>query len=178
MREENEKTLAKCKNEANNTITVLTEQVTKEKKNALEEFERKAKELEEQFKTKNFRLSEALKQVEEREQAWQDEKGDILDEVQRLKAEATKMVKILAMEYEEGEEDLNEDKKRSLSQEVYSLQLVVEMKTGEVKSLREQLIRSSQHLEETQKENEKLGRMIARVEDLEEQLRLKNQLEK
>ena len=178
MREENEKTLAKCKNEANNTITVLTEQVTKEKKNALEEFERKAKELEEQFKTKNFRLSEALKQVEEREQAWQDEKGDILDEVQRLKAEATKMVKILAMEYEEGEEDLNEDKKRSLSQEVYSLQLVVEMKTGEVKSLREQLIRLSQHLEETQKENEKLGRMIARVEDLEEQLRLKNQLEK
>jgi len=178
VREENEKTLAKCKNEANNTITVLTEQVTKEKKNALEEFERKAKELEEQFKTKNFRLSEALKQVEEREQAWQDEKGDILDEVQRLKAEATKMVKILAMEYEEGEEDLNEDKKRSLSQEVYSLQLVVEMKTGEVKNLREQLIRSSQHLEETQKENEKLGRMIARVEDLEEQLRLKNQLEK
>ena len=170
--------LAKCKNEANDTITAFTEEVTKEKKNALEEFERKEKELEEQFKIKNWRLSKALKHVEEREQAWQDEKGDILDEVQRLKAEATKMVKILAMEYEEGEEDLNEDKKRSLSQEVYSLQLVVEMKTGEVKSLREQLIRLSQHLEETQKENEKLGRMIARVEDLEEQLRLKNQLEK
>jgi len=178
VREENEKTLAKCKNEANDTITALTEQVTKEKKNALEEFERKEKELEEQFKTKSCRLNEALKHVKEREQAWQDEKGDILDEVQRLKAEATKMVKILAMEYEEGEEDLNEDKKRSLSQEVYSLQLVVEMKTGEVRSLREQLIRASQHLEETQKENEKLGRMIARVEDLEEQLRLKNQLEK
>merc|ERR1712109_286373 len=103
--------------EENETITALTEQVTKEKKNALEEFERKEKELEEQFKTKSCRLSEALKQVEEREQAWQDEKGDILDEVQRLKAEATKMVKILAMEYEEGEEDLKEDKKISLSQE-------------------------------------------------------------
>merc|ERR1711915_637141 len=73
VREENEKTLAKCKNEANDTITALTEQVTKEKKNALEEFERKEKELEEQFKTKCWRLTEALKHVEEREQAWQDE---------------------------------------------------------------------------------------------------------
>merc|ERR1711915_978344 len=73
VREENEKTLAKCKNEANDTITALTEQVTKEKKNALEEFTRKEKELEEQFKTKCWRLTEALKHVEEREQAWQDE---------------------------------------------------------------------------------------------------------
>ena len=35
------------------------------------------------------------KKTEEREQAWKDEKADILEEVQILKAEATQMVKIL-----------------------------------------------------------------------------------
>ena len=116
------------------------------------------------------------KKTEEREKAWQDEKADILKEVQRLKAEATRMVKILAMEYEE--ENLSEDKKRSLSQEVYSLQLVVEMRTGEVRNFREQLARVTQKLEQEEIVKDKMSKATARMEDLEEQLKIKSQFER
>ena len=116
------------------------------------------------------------KKTEEREQAWQDEKADILEEVQRLKAEVTRMVRILAMEYEL--ENLSEDKKRSLSQEVYSLQLVVEMRTGEGRNLREQLARARQKLEHAEIVKEKLRKSTSRMEDLEEQLKIKTDLER
>merc|ERR1711915_778669 len=110
--------------------------------------------------------------VETREKAWREEKDEVLKEVQRLKAEASKMVKILAMEYEE--EYLSEEKKRSLTQEVYSLQLVVEMRTGETRSLKDQLAMATRKLEDAQEQQEKLRTMTAKVEDLEEQLRQKN----
>ena len=78
--------------------------------------------------------------------SWEKERSEVLNEVQRLKAEATTMVKILATEYEE--ENLSEDKKRSLSQEAYSLQMVIEMRTGEVRNLRDQLARATQQPEQ------------------------------
>jgi hypothetical protein len=137
----------------------LNQQIILERGKVFAEQEENSKHLEEEFKMKNDHLSQSLKQIEVREQAWQDERADVLQEVQRLKAEATQMVKILAMECEE--DNLSEDKKRSLSQEVYSLQLVVEMRTGEVRNLREQLTRATQELDETEttKKKSKGGRL-------------------
>merc|ERR1712117_459610 len=104
--------------------------------------------------------------VETRELEWQQEKEDILQEVQRLKAEASKMIKILAEEYED--ENLSEEKKRSLSAEVYSLQLVVEMRTGEVRSLRDKLAAATQQLDTAAAVKTQLDKAQARIEDLEE----------
>merc|ERR1719402_2095517 len=80
------------------------------------------------------------------------------------------------MEYED--DNCLGNKKRSLSQEVYSLQLVVEMKSGEVRNLREQMAKASQQLEQAERDKEKLRKVTARVEDLEEQLRIKNCFER
>merc|ERR1712198_155542 len=102
--------------------------------------------------------------------------GDILEEVQRLKAEASKMIQILAEEYEE--ENLSEEKKRSLSAEVYSLQLVVEMRTGEVRSLREKLGIVTHQMESQAVTQSQLDKALARIEDLEEQLKVKIQMER
>ena len=142
-----------------------------------------SKHLEDDYRMKEDRLNqslalfeESLKLLEEREQAWEDERSEVLTEVQRLKAEATKMVKILAMEYEE--DNVSEDKKRSLSQEVYSLQLVIDMRTGEVRNLREQLNIATQQQEEAEVNKEKLKKATARVEDLQEQIKMKNKVEK
>jgi len=86
-------------------------------------------------------------------------------------------VKILALEYEE-DDNISEEKKRSLSQEVYSLQLVVEMRTGEVRNMREQMARATQQLEQADIDKQRLKKVTARMEDLEEQLRIKNQFER
>merc|ERR1719367_2473012 len=134
--------------------------------------------MEEEFRMKEARLEQSLAcleesvtMVEKREGEWQQEKEDILAEVQRLKAEASKMVSILAAEYEE--ENLSEEKKRSLSAEVYSLQLVVEMRTAEVKTLRSKLGAMTHQLETAAATQTKLDKAQARVEDLEEQLKQK-----
>jgi cation transport regulator ChaC len=132
--------------------------------------------LEEEFQMKENRFDKSMKEMEEREQTWQDERAEVVKEVQTLKAEATKMVNILAMEYEE--ENISEDKKTSLSQEVYSLQLVVEMRTGEVRNLRDQLARATQQLEQADIDKEKLRKATSRLEDLEEQIKMKNNLER
>ena len=124
-----------------------------------------------EVKERDEKLSDAYREISEREEVWQDEKADVLREVQRLKAEASKMVSILALEYEE--ENLSEEKKRSLSAEVYSLQLVVEMRTGEVRSLREQLASLTHQLEIMEAVKTKLDKANARIEDLQEQLKLK-----
>ena len=136
------------------------------------------KRLEEEFKMKEDRLQQSLAcleqsltMVEKRELEWQEEKADILEEVQRLKAEASKMIQILAEEYEE--ENLSEEKKRSLSAEVYSLQLVVEMRTGEVRSLREKLGIVTHQMESQAVTQSQLDKALARIEDLEEQLKQK-----
>eukprot|EP00092_Neocalanus_flemingeri_P029373 GFUD01031889.1.p1 GENE.GFUD01031889.1~~GFUD01031889.1.p1 ORF type:complete len:723 (-),score=209.01 GFUD01031889.1:189-2357(-) len=172
-----------AKNSANETISQLNKQIVLERAKMFAEHQENSKNLEEEFRMKEDRLNqslalfeESLNLIEKREQAWQDERADVLKEVQRLKEEATRMVKILAMEYEE--ENLSEDKKRSLSQEVYSLQLVVEMRTGEVRNLRDQLARATQELEQAEIVKKKLGKSTSRIEDLEEQIKIKNTLEK
>ena len=131
---DNEGLILVTKSAANETITKLNQQILLERANMIAEQQENFKNLEVEYKMKEDRLYETMHQIQERDQAWQEEKADVLKEVQRLKAEATRMVKILAMEYEE--ENLSEDKKISLSQEVYSLQLVVEMRSGEGRNLR------------------------------------------
>ena len=69
-------------------------------------------------------------------------------------------------------------KRRSLSQEVYSLQLVVEMRTGEVRNLRDQLARATEQLDQAEIVKENLENAITKMEDLEEQVKMKNNLEK
>jgi hypothetical protein len=171
----NEGIISKMKQKANDTTEKLKQQIILERGKMTLERQIKEKHLEKVFKIKSQKLDDAQKKIEERDQAWHDEKAEVLKEVQRLKAEATRMVKILAMEYEE--ENLSEDKKRSLSQEVYSLQLVVEMRTGEVRNLREHLVRATQKLEQAEIVKEKLRKATARMEDLEEQLKIKTDLE-
>ena len=99
----------------------------------------------------------------------------VVKKAKLMKAEAGKMVSILAAEYEE--ENLSEEKKRSLSAEVYSLQLVVDMRTGEVRNLRDQLATLTHQLEVMQDVQTKLDKANNRIEDLEEQLKLKVQSE-
>ena len=111
---ENEEVISKIKQEANDTTSKLNQQIILERGKMILEQQEKAKHLEEVFIMKSQRLDEDWGEMEAREQAWQDEKADILKEVQRLKAEATRMVKMLAMEYEE--ENISEDRKRSLNQ--------------------------------------------------------------
>jgi len=175
-----EKANIKARNEANETICKLNKQIVHERAKMFAEHQENNKNLEEEFKMKEERLNnsfnllnQSLTLLEEREQAWQSEKSEVLREVQRLREEATKMAKIVALEYE-AEEKMNETQKRGLSQEVLSLQLIVEMKTKEVRDLREQMLRASQQLDQAEINKEHLKKAFARVEDLEEQLRIKN----
>jgi len=176
QRNEHEDAISRTTSKANESIIKINQQIVLERAKLIAEQQEKGNQLEEQYKQKELKLNESVNQIEERNQTWQDEKTDILKEVQRLKAEATKMVKILAMEYEE--DNLSEEKKRSLSQDVYSLQLVVEMRTGEVRNLREQLNKAVQQLEEVDVTKEKLEMATARIEDLKEQLKLKDEIER
>lgn len=121
-------------------------------------------------------MNQWVGEVQERETAWQEERQEVLQEVQRLKAEAGKMVAILAMEAEE--ENLSEEKKLSLGQEVYSLQLVVEMRTAEVRTLRQKLAQAEQQLDELEETKSKLQKATARLDDLQAQVNAKDRLEK
>ena len=161
---------------ANEAITKLNLEIATEKSKLAAEHQAVVASLTHDLKEKEEKIEKAFIEVEQREQAWQEEKDDILGEIQRLKAEASKMVAILAAEYEE--ENLSEEKKRSLSAEVYSLQLVVEMRTGEVKTLRSKLGAMTHQLETAAATQTKLDKAQARVEDLEEQLRVKKQFER
>jgi len=173
---ENQEAIQKARIETDETIRKLNQQITSEKQKLFVEQQENAKNLEEEFKMKEERLNESLKQIQERDQAWQDERADILEEVQRLKAEATKMVKILAMEYEE--DNLSEERKDILSQEVYSLQMVVEMRTKEVKSLRQQLSKVTKELVESEALQTELKSETEKMEDLERQIKTKDNFER
>jgi len=173
---ENHEAIQKARTETDETIRKLNQQIASEKQKLFVEQQENAKNLEEEFKMKEERLNESLKQIQERDQAWQDERADILEEVQRLKAEATKMVKILAMEYEE--DNLSEERKDILSQEVYSLQMVVEMRTKEVKSLRQQLDKVTKELTESEVIQEELKNKTEKMEDLEYQIKNKDTFER
>jgi len=170
----------KARNEANETISKLNKQIVHERAKMFAEHQENNKNLEEEFKMKEERLNnsfnllnQSLTLLEEREQAWQTEKSEVLKEVKRLREEATKMAKIVAMEFE-AEDKLNEKQKKGLTQEVFSLQLIVEMKTKEVRDLKEQMVRTMQQLEHAEMNKENLKKALARVEDLEEQLRIRN----
>ena len=166
----------KVTNDANESITRLTAQLEREKSRIVTEHEKSIGEVRSQLKERDEKLSEAFREISEREENWQEEKADVLREVQRLKAEASKMVQVLALEYEE--ENMSEEKKRSLSAEVYSLQLVVEMRTGEVRSLRDQLASLTHQLDLMEGVQVKLDKANARIEDLQEQVRTKDRVEK
>merc|ERR1711970_1267668 len=161
----------------NDKITRLNQQIVVERAKMISEQQEISKNLEAEYRIKEEGLNDSIQEIENREKVWQDERADILKEVQRLKAEATRMVKILALEYEE-DDNISEEKKRSLSQEVYSLQLAVEMRTGEVRNMREQMARATQQLEQAEIDKQRLKKVTARMEDLEEQLRIKNQFER
>ena len=172
-----------CKNSANQTISQLNKQIVTERAKMFAEQQEIKKRLEEEFSMKETRLQQSISALqdslairEKREEAWEEEKAEVVLEVQRLKAEASKMVSLLALEYEE--ENLSEEKKRSLSAEVYSLQLVVDMRTGEVRNLRDQLATLTHHLEIMRDVQTKLDKANNRIEDLEEQVRTKDRLEK
>ena len=171
------------KNSANQTISELNKQIVTERAKMFAEQQEVKKRLEEEFNMKETRLQQSLSALqdslailEKREKAWEEEKAEVVLEVGRLKAEASKMVNLLAMEYEE--ENLSEEKKRSLSAEVYSLQLVVDMRTGEVMNLRDQLASLTHQLEVMQDVQTKLDKANNRIEDLEEQVRTKDRVEK
>ena len=175
-RAESQQTVMKMTNEANESITRLTEKLEAEKAEIIQEQQRTVEELRRELSGREEKLKEAYRGISEREKAWEEEKAEVVLEVGRLKAEASKMVSLLALEYEE--ENLSEEKKRSLSAEVYSLQLVVDMRTGEVRSLRDQLASLTHHLEIMQDVQTKLDKANNRIEDLEEQVRTKDRLEK
>jgi len=177
-----EKAKAKAKQEANETVCQLNKQIILERAKMFAEHQENSKNLEEEFRMKEDRLNkslnllnQSLNLIEEREQAWQDERREVLKEVQRLNEEASRMAKMLAMEY--TEDNLSKGKRTSLSQEISSLQLVVEMRTGEVKTLREQLARKNQEQEQAEIVKEKLRNATLRMEDLEEQIKIKNRKE-
>ena len=174
-RAENQQTVMKITNEANESISRLTDQLEAEKARILQEQQQTVERLRRELSEREEKLAEAYQGISQREEAWEEEKAEVVLEVQRLKAEASKMVSLLALEYEE--ENLSEEKKRSLSAEVYSLQLVVDMRTGEVRNLRDQLATLTHHLEIMRDVQTKLDKANNRIEDLEEQLKLKVQSE-
>merc|ERR1719220_466452 len=157
--------MMEAKNKANRTISELNREVVAERGK-----------MEEEWRRKEEQLQNSLLEVEGREQQWQEERAEGLAEVQRLKAEAARMVAILAMETEE--ENLSEEKKLSLGQEVYSLQLVVAMRTGEVRNLRQQLAVANQQLECMDSLRGQLEKANARLDDLQAQVLNKNAIEK
>ena len=152
-------------------IAQLRNQYSAEIEKLLRDQEEHSRNLEEEAFLKEKRLKDLCDQVEIRDKAWREEKEEIIKEVRTLKSEAGQMVSLLAAEYQEENE--SEDRKISLSQEVYSLQLVVEMRNSEVKNLREQLAKLTHQMEQAQLVKQELAKANARVEDLEEQLRIK-----
>jgi len=170
-KKEMEEALLEANNVARETINKLNRDDKEEKEKMKEKQTLELNKITSELNDKDKQMKEAFEEIEQREQAWQDEREDIISEVQRLKAEASKMIQILAEEYEE--ENLSEEKKRSLSAEVYSLQLVVEMRTGEVRSLREKLGIVTHQMESQAVTQSQLDKALARIEDLEEQLKQK-----
>merc|ERR1719403_577033 len=171
-----ETAMMEAKNEANRTISELNKEVVAERGKLVADQQALSSKLEEEWIMKEEKLQKSLCEVEGRERQWQEERAEVLAEVQRLKAEASRMVAILAMEAEE--ENLSEEKKLSLGQEVYSLQLVVDMRTGEVRSLRQQLAVANQQLEGMDSLKSQLEKANARLDDLQAQVMNKNAIEK
>jgi len=173
---ENEIALSQAKISTEETIKMLNEQFEMEKEDLSNKQNELINKLQNEYKEKEEKLQQSFTEIEERDKAWQEERAEILKEIQRLKEEATKIMKILAMEFEE--EFLTEERKNILGQEVNSLQLVVEMRTQEVKSLKEQLEKASQELEASERIRERLKFESEKVQKLENQLEQKSTFER
>jgi len=180
LKESQQKSLEQAVNEAkkkaNETICHMNQKFLQEKDGINFMLQQEKENFEILMARKNAEIEMSFHEIEERNKVWQEEKEEIIKEVQTLKLEAAQMVSLLASEYQE--ENDNEERKISLGQEVYSLQLVVEMRNSEVKSLREQLARMTHQLEQSEIVKKELKNANARVEDLEEQLKIKTQHEK
>ena len=85
------------KNKANEDICHLNEQMVLERGKMLTEQQNNVKHLETEFKIKEARLDKSILDVEAREKSWQEEKATVIEEVQVLKAEATRMVNKLGL---------------------------------------------------------------------------------
>ena len=154
-----------------------------ERAKMMSEHQENSKRLEEEFQMKEDRLNrslnllnQSLNLIEEREQAWHTEKSFVVQEVEKLKKENTRLIMLL--ERNDNEDNLSDDKKKSLSQEVSSLNVVIEMRTEEIKRLKEQLAVATEKLVEFNTIKESQAKCMAKVEDLEEQLAIKNRKEK
>jgi len=137
---------------------------------------KKESDLESQMTAIRREHAKAIDSYVARDQAWQLEKEDVLSEIQRLKQEAKRFIAILSQESDD--ETLSPTKRQSLTREVESLQLVVEMRTNELHQLRDERDRHLQQLEEFDSVKSNLVKMSARVEDLQAQLAEKTKLER
>ena len=63
---------------ANETITKLNQQVSLERAKMIAEQQENFKNLEVEYKMKEDRLYETMHQIQERDQAWQEDKADVL----------------------------------------------------------------------------------------------------
>jgi len=175
-RNELEMNVLNIQNDANEMILQLNNEMSVERNKLKNIHLDKTKILEDKYKLNENKLNDSLQSVKEREDIWEKEKTEILEEVQNLKSEALQMVTQLALEYEE--ESTGPEKRRSLSQEVFCLQIIVEMKTDEMRNLREQVAITEQQLEQSENSKKKLSTVLARIEDLEEQIAIKERVEK
>merc|ERR1719273_3104568 len=133
-----------------------------------------------QLKIQEEKQQEIIAQYEARDETWQAEKEDVLNVITRLKEEANRFISILSQEDDPDKSDelLSPGKRQSLTREVESLQLVVEMRTTELHKLREERSRHLQQLDQLEKTKDLLEKANARVEDLTVQLATKTELER
>ena len=175
-RTELEMNILNIQNNANEIITQLKRELSYERNKQEEIRLQNRQAMEQKYKLHENKLTELLKNVKEREEIWEKERSDILEEVRTLKADALEMVTKMALEYED--EVGRPEKRRSLSQETFCLQIIVGMKTDEMRNLREQVAVTEQKLEQSENSKKKLNLVLARIEDLKEQIRLKDEAQR
>jgi len=172
--------VTKAKNEANEVICQMNKQIVNERAKMFAEHQENSKNVEQEFRLKEERLNQSLNLlnqslslIEQREQEWQEEKSFYMKEVERLKNDTCS----LGTTNKDPKKNRNDENKH-LNQEISSLQLVVEMRTGELKSLKKELANANMKLADYELVTEKLMKAKAKIEDLQEQLDLKSEKEK
>lgn len=160
----------------NNLVT----EIQNERIKNLSEIESLRLEYEKALSDADQRHRDSIELLQERDAAWQAEKQDVLGEIQRLKEEANRFIAILSQEeeYEKSDQQLSPSKRQALTKEVESLQLVVEMRSSEVRLLREERTKLLEQLNSFENTRNILEKMNARVEDLQAQLEAKSETER
>ena len=175
-RTELEMNILNIQNNANEIIKQLKSELLLERNKQEELRLQNFKAMDEKYKLQENKFNESVRNVKEREEIWEKERSEILGEVQNLKADALEMVTKMALEYED--EVAGAEKRRSLSQEAFCLQIIVSMKTDEMRNLREQVAITEQKLEQSENSKKKLSLVLARIEDLKEQIRIKDEAQR